>query len=234
MNGYDFTLAGARLSALGTGALWWADAGLLAVADLHLGKAERIARRGGTLLPPYETAETLARLEADIARSAPRTVICLGDTFDDDAAAGALPADAQDRLLRLMAGRRWIWITGNHDPGPVALGGAHHASFAEGALTFRHIAQPEERGEVSGHYHPKMRLSVGGRRVSRACFLADDARVILPAYGAYTGGLAADAPVLDDLMGRAAVAILTGPQACPVPLRPATATAPRHRRDSCG
>ncbi|GAA0289922.1 ligase-associated DNA damage response endonuclease PdeM [Rhodovulum strictum] len=223
MTAHPLTLSGALLSALPSGALYWAEAGLLAVADLHLGKAERLARRGGTLLPPYDSAETLTRLEAEIARTAPQVVVCLGDSFDDDAAARALPPGAEDRLLRLMAGRRWVWIAGNHDPGPATLPGTHLAEMRQGPLTFRHIARPGETAEISGHYHPKARLSLGGRRVSRPCFLADAARVILPAFGAYTGGLASDAPVLDALMGPGAVAILTGPRALAVPMRPGRA-----------
>lgn len=234
MTGHAFILAGASLTALPSGALWWEAAGILAVSDLHLGKAERLARRGGTLLPPYDTAETLARLEADVGATDPCTVICLGDSFDDDAAARALPEGTTERLLRLMAGRHWIWIAGNHDPGPADLPGTHLANLHEGPLTFRHIAQPCATGEVSGHYHPKARLTLGGRRISRPCFLVDAARAILPAYGAYTGGLAADAPALDALMGAEAVAVLTGPRACPVPMRAAPARAPRSRSDSCG
>ncbi|TCO72991.1 ligase-associated DNA damage response endonuclease PdeM [Rhodovulum euryhalinum] len=234
MTAHPFTLAGARLAALPSGALHWADAGLLVVSDLHLGKSERLARRGGTLLPPYDTAETLSRLEADIAATDPRAVICLGDSFDDNAAARDLPPGAEERLLRLMAGRRWVWIAGNHDPGPASLPGTHLAELREGPLTFRHIARPGETGEISGHYHPKARLSLGGRRVSRPCFLVDTARVILPAFGAYTGGLAMDAPVLDALMAQGAVAILTGVRAVALPMRPAHARLPRPRPGSAG
>ncbi|MBN2905156.1 MAG: ligase-associated DNA damage response endonuclease PdeM [Rhodobacteraceae bacterium] len=234
MNGHDFTLAGARLTACPSGALWWGAAGVLVVSDLHLGKAERLARRGGALLPPYDTAETLSRLEGDIAATAPRVVICLGDSFDDDTAASTLAPDIATRLMQLAAGRRWIWIAGNHDPGPVALGGTALAEWQHGPLTFRHIARPDARAEVSGHYHPKMRLNLAGRRVARPCFLADPSRVILPAYGAYTGGLALDAPVLDALMGPEAMAIVLGPRAHALPMRRATGPAPRPRRDSCG
>ncbi|HDR27267.1 ligase-associated DNA damage response endonuclease PdeM [Rhodovulum sp.] len=234
MTAHAFTLCGAPLCALPTGALYWAEAGVLAVADLHLGKAERLARRGGTLLPPYDTAETLTRLESEIARCAPRTIVCLGDSFDDDAAARALPPGAEDRLLRLMAGRRWVWIAGNHDPGPVTLPGTHLAEWREGPLTFRHIAQPGETAEISGHYHPKARLSIGGRRIARPCFLAGATRVILPAFGAYTGGLATDAPVLDALMGQEAIAILTGTRAVPLPMRPAQGPTPRPLRGDGG
>ncbi|ARC87997.1 ligase-associated DNA damage response endonuclease PdeM [Rhodovulum sp. MB263] len=219
MTGHDFTLAGARLSARGSGALWWEDEALLAVADLHLGKAERVARRGGALLPPYDTDETLTRLADEIAALAPRRVLCLGDSFDDDAAARALPEPAARRLLALMAGRHWIWISGNHDPAPVAPGGSALAEAEIGPLWFRHIAIPGERNEISGHYHPKARLCLGGRRVSRPCFLIDHARAILPAFGTYTGGLASRDRVLEQLMGPEAVAVLTGPKPLAVPMR---------------
>jgi len=215
---HPFTLCGARLRALPSGALHWPEAGVLAVADLHLGKAERMARRGGALLPPYETQDTLLRLQTDIEATAPARVICLGDSFDDAAAAEALPEAAVLWLARLMAGRLWDWIAGNHDPGPLALGGSHRGELALGPLMFRHIAVPGATGEVSGHYHPKARLALGGARVARPCFLIDAARVILPAYGTYTGGLATEAAALSGLMAEGAVAVLTGARAQPLPM----------------
>ena len=118
-------LAGARLEARASGALWWQAERLLCVADLHLGRSERLARRGGTLLPPYETAETLDRLAAEIAALAPARVVCLGDSFDDGAAAPALAAADAAVLAALIAGRDWIWVAGNHDPLPLALAGRH-------------------------------------------------------------------------------------------------------------
>lgn len=221
MNTHDFTLAGAVLSACSTGALWWAEKSLLVVSDLHLGKSERIARLGGAMLPPYETRDTLARLDAVIDAFAPKTVICLGDSFDDDFAARALPEDMTLWLTRLMAGRRWIWIEGNHDPGPVDLGGTHLAELPIAPLCFRHIAKPGASGEVSGHYHPKASISARGRSVSRPCFLFDSDRVILPAFGTYTGGLRSDSPDLSGLMRPEALAILIGrsTQVIPMPGR---------------
>jgi len=219
MNGHDFTLAGAELVARGSGALWWAEAALLAVSDLHLGKSERLARRGGPMLPPYEAQDTLARLEAEIRALQPRTVICLGDSFDDSAAAAALDEIAALWLTRLMAGRRWVWIEGNHDPGPVALGGTHLAELPVAPLVFRHIARPGASGEISGHYHPKAVLNARGRLVSRPCFLYDADRAILPAFGTYTGGLRTTDPVFGPLMRPEARAVLTGrvPRAIPMP-----------------
>jgi len=219
MTGYDFTLAGAALTALGSGALWWPEQALLVVSDLHLGKSERILRRGGTALPPYETRDTLNRLAADIALTHARTVVCLGDSFDDRDAAEALPEAERAWIFRLQAGRRWVWIEGNHDPGPLEFGGAHLAELPLAPLTFRHIARATASGEVSGHYHPKASLSLRGRSITRAAFLIDSDRVILPAYGTYTGGLRSQAPVLQDLMRREAIAVLTGatPTAIPMP-----------------
>ncbi|PWE31975.1 ligase-associated DNA damage response endonuclease PdeM [Maritimibacter sp. 55A14] len=218
MAGYDFILAGAALTALPSGALHWPEQATLVVSDLHLGKAERIARRGGTLLPPYETTETLNRLEADIEAVAAGCVLCLGDSFDDLEAAGGLPQDEADRLARLMAGHHWIWVEGNHDPGPTELGGTHLARVRLGPLSFRHIAQPGASAEVSGHYHPKARIAAGGRRIAARCFLLDAARLILPAYGAYTGGLHCDDPALSGLMGADARAVLLGDPPRPIPM----------------
>ena len=210
---HAFTLAGETLHALPSGALHWPAQALLCVSDLHFGKSERLARRGGSLLPPYETRATLEKLEADIDRTAPARVICLGDSFDDLAAADGLEEEARLRLARLMAGRDWTWIEGNHDAGPVEIGGTHRATAALGPLTFRHIADPAQSGEISGHYHPKAQI----KGTSRPCFLLDAARLILPAYGTYTGGLRTHDAALQSLMQKGALAILTGPRALPIP-----------------
>jgi hypothetical protein len=219
MNALSFTFCGARLAAMPSGALFWQDEATLVVSDLHLGKAERMARRGGPILPPYEVMETLDRLLADIDRTAPRVIICLGDSFDDLAAARATTGSVSQRLAPVMAGRRWIWIEGNHDPGPVDLSGEHLAEYSLGPLTFRHIAQPTEPGEISGHYHPKAQVRLKGRTITRRCFLIDDTRLIMPAYGTYTGGLHCGSPALSQLMADNAQAILTGPtpRALPMP-----------------
>lgn len=219
MNGYDLMLAGVQFCALGSGALWWPDEALLCVSDLHLGKSGRQARRGGLSLPPYETRDTLDRLAADLQATGARTVICLGDSFDDLGAADDLPEAEKLWIAGLQSGRRWIWIEGNHDPGPVDLGGSHHAQFKIGAVTFRHIADRRSHGEVSGHFHPKADIRTRARRVSRPAFLADKKRIILPAYGTYTGGLRSRDAALTALMQPGALAILTGPhvQAVPMP-----------------
>ena len=214
---YEFTLGPATLYALPSGALYWPDQHLLCVSDLHFGKSERLARRGGALLPPYETRATLDRLDADIEATSARHVVCLGDSFDDLAAADSLDGADQLWLTRLMAGRVWTWIEGNHDAGPTALGGSHRGELAIGALAFRHIATPKTP-EISGHYHPKARLAGKAYR----CFLIDANRVIMPAYGAYTGGLWADDPVLAGQMAPNSIAVLTGSTAIPIPMpRPA-------------
>ena len=214
MDSFSFTLIGESLTALPSGALYWPAHSLLAVSDLHFGKSERLARRGGALLPPFDTTETLSRLDRDITATNPAQVICLGDSFDDLEAARGLPEASRLWLTRLMAGRSWSWVEGNHDPGPINLGGTHRTEITIGPLTFRHIANPSQTAEISGHYHPKARIA--GQ--SRACFLLDQSRLILPAYGTYTGGLWTDAPALTALMNPNALAILTGPRALPIPM----------------
>lgn len=218
MNGHRFSLAGADVVALASGALFWPEVGLLTVSDLHLGKSERIARRSGAMLPPYETRDTLARLEADIRATDARTVVCLGDSFDDLEAAESLDEGERLWLARLQAGRRWVWIEGNHDPGPIDFGGTHLAELPTPPLTFRHIARPGASGEVSGHYHPKAQLHARGRVITRACFLYDSDRVIMPAYGTYTGGLRVEDQVLQELMRPEACAVLTGRKAHAIPM----------------
>ncbi|MDJ0630102.1 MAG: ligase-associated DNA damage response endonuclease PdeM [Rhodobacter sp.] len=217
-NNVCFTLGGATLEARTSGALWWPDRRVLTVSDLHLGKSERIARLGGAMLPPYETEDTLTRLEDEVTALEPETVVCLGDSFDDQAVAKRLADEAVLWLGRLMAGRRWIWIAGNHDPGPVELGGTHLSEWPDLPLVFRHIACAGASGEVSGHYHPKAVVNARGRQMSRPCFLYDSDRVILPAFGTYTGGLRSTAQVLSELMRPEALAILTGPVPAVIPM----------------
>lgn len=226
MDGYTFSLCRARLTALPSGALWWAEASLLCVGDLHLGKSERVARRGGPLLPPYESEETLVRLARDIRAFGPRTVISLGDSFDDCAAGAALPMAVRDALVACMSGRRWIWVEGNHDPGPVLAAGTHVPSIDRGPLTFRHItARTQSGGEVSAHFHPKISINAGGRRITRPCFVLSGNRLILPAYGAYTGGLPVDDPAFTRFTETGGLAILTGRKVCALPLRAAVTSA---------
>lgn len=213
MTGYAFTFDGQRLEARASGALFWPARRWLIVADLHLGKSERMARRGGALLPPYETQATLERLAGEIAATHPAGVVSLGDGFDDDAAGRALDDDLCDRLREMADGRDWIWVSGNHDPGPVCerLPGRTMVELRDG-LTLRHEAA--DGPDVSGHYHPCIRLA--GQR--RRCFLIGASHLILPAFGAYTGGLPVDDPALTALVPQGiAVACTTG-RALPVPV----------------
>lgn len=223
MNGHHFSFHGTDLVALASGALFWPEAGLLAVSDLHLAKSERIGRRGGAMLPPYETRDTLDRLDRVIASTRPKIVICLGDSFDDNTSAEALDEDEALWLTRLQAGREWIWITGNHDPGPVPFPGSQRAVFETAGIRFRHIAEPGESAEISGHYHPKARIAARGRGISRPCFLYDAHRIILPAFGTYTGGLRSDDAALSALMCDDALAVLTGASAHIIPMPRSTA-----------
>lgn len=223
MNGLDLTFHDQKLCALPSGALWWPDQATLIVSDLHLGKAERMARRGGPMLPPYEVEETLDRLIADCDMTRAEQVICLGDSFDDLTAAHTIADAVAERLAPAIAGRQWIWIEGNHDPGPVQIGGNHLAELRLGPLSFRHIATNTAIAEISGHYHPKASIRARGRSITRPCFLLDAHRMILPAYGTYTGGLHSHHPDLSALMDGDATAILL---ACP-PVR-----IPMPRRDA--
>jgi len=215
MNDYAFTFSGQNLLARADGTLWWPSERLLCVSDLHLGKSERMARRGGSLLPPYETQETLWRLDQAIEATEPVTVVCLGDSFDDLGAALALPDEMRTTLARMQAGRTWIWIEGNHDPGPVDLGGAHRDELTLQGLIFRHIAQDGASAEISGHYHPK--AGVPGTAL-RPSFLIDRSRLIMPAFGTYTGGLRSDHEALVTLMADDALAIMTGRKAVALPM----------------
>lgn len=184
----SFTVHGAELSAEPDGSLWWPEKAALIVADLHLEKATAMARRGA-LLPPFDTRETLVRLRAAIRRHDPRLVISLGDAFHDRDGPVRLVADDRAVLEELARGREWLWIAGNHERDAVPFGAAVD-DLALGPLRFRHAPLLDaEPGEVAGHFHPKAAIRVHGRKVVRPCFATDSKRLILPAFGAYTGGL---------------------------------------------
>jgi DNA ligase-associated metallophosphoesterase len=184
----EMELAGAAVVVDPAGILYWPAERLLAVADLHFEKASSFARHGA-LLPPYDTAATLARLCEAILRYRPRAVFALGDSFHDGDGPGRLGAEDREAIGALQQGRDWLWIAGNHDPDPaVGIGGIFTPAISIGPLTFRHEPQGE-RGEVAGHLHPMARISARGRSVSRKCFAADGERMVLPAFGAFTGGL---------------------------------------------
>lgn len=171
------------------GALWWADEGLLVVADLHLEKGSSFARRG-MMLPPYDTAETLARLSRLVSRLAPRTIVALGDSFHDDGGPQRLAPRDRATLSALQSGRDWIWIAGNHDPRPHGLGGLCLAELSLGPVTFRHEPRiGAAMGEIAGHLHPAAIVAGNGKWVRRKCFAGDGDRLVLPAFGAYAGGL---------------------------------------------
>ncbi|WP_425992706.1 ligase-associated DNA damage response endonuclease PdeM [Afipia sp. DC4300-2b1] len=182
------TVAGITFLADLAGALFWEDERLLVVSDLHLEKGSSFAQRG-VLLPPFDTAATLARLGAVMARHDPRIVIALGDSFHDRDAHERLLPDDRDALSALQVRRDWIWISGNHDPAlPRDLGGTVADEVAIGPIMFRHEPTGSV-GEIAGHLHPKARVSTRGRSVERRCFASDGERAVMPAFGAYTGGL---------------------------------------------
>ena len=188
--GQDIAVAGAALVADCAGALYWPDESLLVVADLHLEKGSAFAARG-VLLPPYDTAATLARLAMLIERYAPRLVIALGDSFHDGGGPARMSDISRAGLKSLQRGRDWLWIAGNHDPDPADnIGGRFAEILALGPLTFRHEPSPRPcDGEIAGHLHPQARIARRGRAVSRRCFAGDGKRLVMPAFGAYAGGL---------------------------------------------
>jgi DNA ligase-associated metallophosphoesterase len=187
-------VAGAAFVGDPAGALYWPEPGLLAIADLHLEKGSSFAARG-VLLPPYDTAATLARLARLIAHYAPRLVVALGDNFHDSAGPARMADTDRATLRTLQRGREWIWIAGNHDPEPAAgIGGSFCDTLACDPVVFRHMPRMSEidgecDGEIAGHLHPVARVVQRGRTTSRRCFAGDGRRLVMPAFGAYTGGL---------------------------------------------
>ena len=204
-----FRFGGQSWQALPEGALYWVERQALIVADLHLEKASAFATRG-QMLPPYDSLATLAALEAAFARSDAKEVWCLGDSLHDDAAPERMTDAVYDRLAALMARCRWVWITGNHDPNPAPrLGGDCREEAEVDGMMLRHEARTgETRPELSGHFHPKWRLSIRGRSVSRRCFVLGPDKLILPSFGAFTGGLDAGAPPIRSLVGQQAEALV--------------------------
>jgi uncharacterized protein len=207
--GHPIVLNGARLLAEPSGALWWEETGTLVVADLHLEKGSSFAM-GGVMLPPYDTLATLERVAAAI-RPELRRVICLGDSFHDSRGPDRLaPADAA-RLRALTALCEWVWIAGNHDGdlAPSVGGRVVREALYAAPLVFRHIASPAAApGEVSGHYHPKSGVTLRGRRFSGPCFVHDSVRLVMPAFGAYAGGLDAASPEIGALFPGGATCLL--------------------------
>jgi uncharacterized protein len=196
---HPFELGAAQLVPDHSGALWWPDQETLVVADLHLEKGSHYAERSAQFLPPYDTAATLDALERVLQQRRPARVIALGDSVHDTRAVDRIDVAQAQRVAALTGAVEWIWVAGNHDPAPPdAWGGRVEQEITIGPLTFRHEAQPGALREISGHYHPKARVPARGSYVSGRCFAFDRKRAVLPAFGAYAGGL----NVLDPAIAR--------------------------------
>ncbi|WP_106640579.1 ligase-associated DNA damage response endonuclease PdeM [Allosphingosinicella vermicomposti] len=204
-----FSFAGHELMALPQGALYWPHRRALLVADLHLEKASWFARLG-QMLPPYDSIATLSDLTVLQEATGAAEIWCLGDSFHDKFGCDRLPPRARNMLTALTARTRWTWITGNHDPGFADhCGGTIVEEAGVDGLLLRHEAQPgETRPELSGHFHPKLRLNVRGRKVSRRCFIATGSKIILPAFGSLTGGLDVTHPEIIRAIGGRAEALV--------------------------
>jgi DNA ligase-associated metallophosphoesterase len=193
------------------GALFWPTQRLLAVADLHLEKGSAAAMHGA-LLPPWDTRATLDRLASLLRRWQPERVVALGDSFHDAGGSARLaPADF-GRLRAMAAAHRFIWVLGNHDPAPPdGIGGEAVAELRLGRLRFCHESRPgPAAGELCGHHHPKARVAARGGAICRPCFVLDGRRLMLPAFGAYTGGLDVGDPAIAALFPRGGRVFLLG------------------------
>ncbi len=211
MSNAKLDVNGVALIADLSGALIWDTMETVVVADLHFEKGSAYAKRG-TLLPPYDSRATLDALANVLRRYNPKRVICLGDSFHDDEGPVRL-ADVDRKILSDLAlSRDWIWIAGNHDPSPPeGYSGRVLDEVTIGSLVFRHEAMPTHAaGEISGHFHPKARLTVRGRRITGRCFVTDGKRLVLPAFGAYAGGLDVLDPALSDLFVPKFTALVLG------------------------
>lgn len=205
-----FSFAGQDWAALGAGALWWPRRQALVVADLHLEKGSWFAK-GGQMLPPYDSLATLADLTALVTACSPKELWCLGDSFHDVAGCARLPVEAQAMLRALTDRLDWTWVTGNHDAGGIIdlCGGRIVEEAMVDGIVLRHEADPAEtRPEMSGHFHPKLRVTLRGRNVARRCFVASATKLILPAFGSLTGGLDAGHPEIVRAVGLDARALV--------------------------
>ena len=203
-------LAGERLMLDSAGVVAWPAERTLVVSDLHLEKGSHFAARGA-FVPPYDTRETLERLHLALRRHRPARLVLLGDSFHDTRGCERLGSAECVALNRMLHGIEVIWVLGNHDPAPpVGLPGIAMEEWRHGPLTFRHIARPGAGGELSGHFHPKATVPTRGTCVTRPCFLSDGRRLLLPAFGAYTGGLDIRDPAVAGLFPRGGRVFLLG------------------------
>jgi DNA ligase-associated metallophosphoesterase len=192
-----FSFAGEEMRLTQARALFWPRERALLVADLHLEKASFFAVRG-QMLPPYDSRETLERLALAVRETSARRVFALGDNFHDGKGAARLEPHAAGMLAALTRALDWVWITGNHDAGAETIAGGTLADEVDtGGLVLRHKANATEtRPELSGHFHPRLTLSARGRRIARPCAVVSERRLILPAFGALTGGMDAADPAI--------------------------------------
>ena len=204
-----FSFAGETFFATASGALYRPEHTSLFVADLHLEKASWFARLG-QFLPPYDSHATLSALADEVERSGATRLFCLGDSFHDRFGCDRLPANARELLSSLTAKLDWVWIVGNHDPGFADhCGGRIEEEVQLGPIVLRHEAvRDDPRPEISGHFHPKLRLNLKGRHVSRRCFVLSPTKLIMPAFGALTGGLDAHHPEILRSVGANAAALV--------------------------
>lgn len=186
-----FQFGGEQFSIAGDAALYWPVHQALLVSDLHLEKASSYAARSGQMLPPYDSMATLHDLTKLIETHDVRSVYCLGDNFHDDEGEARLASAASELLRELTARLDWIWITGNHDREVSGRwGGTAHDELTVGPIILRHEAEADcSTPEISGHFHPKYRFQHRGRNVSRRCFVMSETKIIMPAFGALTGGM---------------------------------------------
>ena len=185
----EIAFAGQHLVLDPAGVLFWPAERMLVVADLHFEKGSAFARRG-CLLPPHDTLVTIERLEQTLARLRPDTVVSLGDGFHDRRGPSHLAAGLAARITAMTAAHRWLWVSGNHDPEPPhGLGGVGVPEVSIGELTLRHAAGATRGSEIAGHLHPRAKLRLGARIARLGCFVTDGRRLVLPAFGAFTGGL---------------------------------------------
>jgi len=203
------SFAGETFHAVGDGALYWPRREALLVADLHLEKASWFARLG-QFLPPYDSHATLSALAELVQRTGVARLYCLGDSFHDRFGCDRLPAAARDLLSVMTSAIDWVWIVGNHDPGFADHCGGRIVDEVEDAgIVLRHEAvKTDPRPEISGHFHPKLRLQLKGRHVSRRCFVMAETKLIMPAFGALTGGLDAAHPEIMRSVGTGAAALV--------------------------